>query len=199
MSVDATNATTTGFARDIEAAILARAQRGDMQAFAELYRVYGRACFALALRLLGARPAAEDLVQEAFLKMMGTIGSYRGDAPFGTWLKRLVANACVDQMRRQRHTADLDAETLFAQTAAPTQDADALLDADTLLARLPVRARAIVVLHELEGYTHTELAACFGQSESYSKSILARSLQYLHAQVEASSSHSLVSSWPKRN
>ena len=57
------------------------------------------------------------------------------------------------------------------------------LDAAALLRRLPPRARAVLVLHELEGYTHTEIAKLFGQSESYSKSILARGLQRLHAAV----------------
>jgi RNA polymerase sigma-70 factor (ECF subfamily) len=197
--VNATSETTAGFARDIDAATLARAQRGDMQAFAELYRVYGRACFQLALRLLGQRQRAEDLVQEAFLKMMSTIGTFRGDAPFGAWLKRLVANACIDQLRRQRHATDADAEALFAQTAAAASDRLDLLDADALLARLPPRARAIVVLHELEGYTHAELAAWFGQSESYSKSILSRSLRRLHGLVADVASPPQVLSWPKHS
>jgi RNA polymerase sigma-70 factor (ECF subfamily) len=197
--VNASSETNTGFARDIDGATLARAQRGDMHAFAELYRLYGRACFVLALRLLGQRQAAEDLVQEAFLKMMGTIGSYRGDAPFGAWLKRLVANAAIDQLRRQRNKAQVDAEVFFAQSAATAEDRPAQLDADSLLARLPARARAIVVLHELEGYTHAELATRFHQSESYSKSILARSLQRLHALVAEAALPNEMRPWPKQN
>jgi RNA polymerase sigma-70 factor (ECF subfamily) len=189
----------TGFARDIDAAVLVRAQHGDMQAFAELYRVYGRACWQLALRLLGERQAAEDLVQEAFLKMMGTIRSYRGDAPFGAWLKRLTANACIDQLRRQRHVAVVDAEAMFAQTAATQAVPHEILDAAVLLAHLPARARAIVVLHELEGYTHAELAAWFGQSESYSKSILSRALARLHDIVDnAEPSSPQVTACPSR-
>jgi RNA polymerase sigma-70 factor (ECF subfamily) len=77
--------------------------------------------------------------------------------------------------------ADTGAEAMFEQTAAAEPDPAGLVDADSLLAHLPPRARAIVVLHELEGYTHAELAALFGQSESYSKSILARALKRLHA------------------
>ena len=75
---------------------LARAQRGDMAAFEEIYRRYGRACFQLTLRLTGQRQPAEDLVHEAFLKMMDTIVSYRGEAPFGAWFKRLTANVGID-------------------------------------------------------------------------------------------------------
>ncbi|MHB8447041.1 MAG: RNA polymerase sigma factor [Rudaea sp.] len=170
-----------GFAQDIDAMTLVRAQCGDMAAFEEIYRRYARACFQLALRLTGQRQPAEDLVHEAFLKMMDTIGSYRGEAPFGAWFKRLTANAGVDWLRRQRHLADTASEAMIEQTAAAGHDTAGLVDADALLARLPPRARAIVVLHELEGYTHAELAALFGQSESYSKSILARALKRLHA------------------
>ncbi len=180
----------TGFAQDIDAMTLARAQRGDMTAFEAIYRRYGRACFQLALRLTGQRQPAEDLVHEAFLKMMDTITSYRGEAPFGAWFKRLTANAGIDWLRRQRHLADTDAEAMFEQTIAAGSDTAGLVDADSLLAHLPPRARAIVVLHELEGYTHAELGALFGQSESYSKSILARALKRLHALAASAASAS---------
>ena len=175
-----------GFAREVEAMILARAQRGDMQAFAELYRYFGRACFQLALRILGQRQHAEDMVHEVFLKMMDTIRSYRGDAPFGAWLKRLTVNACIDQLRRQRHPAEDDAELAFANAQSADAAAADIVDTGALLARLPPRARAVVVLHELEGYTHTELAGLFQQSESYSKSILSRALQRLQNAVTPS-------------
>ena len=174
---------TAGFAQQVEAMTLARAQRGDMQAFAQLYRCFGRACFQLALRILGQRQQAEDLVQEVFLKMMDTIRSYRGDAPFGAWLKRMTVNASIDQLRRHRHGSDEDAEAVFARTANDEVEPANLVDVWSLLARLPPRARAVLVLHEFEGYTHTELAELFGQSESYSKSILARALGRLNAQV----------------
>ena len=179
---------TVGFDQTVDAMILARAQRGDMDAFAEIYRCFGRACFRLALRMLGARQPAEDLVQEVFLKMMDTIRSYRGDAPFGAWLKRKTEKACIDHLRRQRHEGTEDADAVFAQTACSDSSAALKVDAWSLLSQLSPRARAIVTLHELEGYTHTELAVLFGQSESYSKSILARALKRLHALVDPQSS-----------
>lgn len=171
--------TATGFARRVDAMTLARAQSGDMQAFATLYEMFGRPCFNLALRILGNRSQAEDLVQEVFLKMFATIRSYRGEAPFGSWLKRMAVNATIDQLRSQRHDADGDVEALSGQPAVDGVNAAATLDAWGLLQRLPPRTRAILVLHEFEGYTHTELAQMFGQSESYSKSILARALKRL--------------------
>src|SRR6201995_915637 len=181
---------TVGFDQTVDAMILARAQRGDMDAFAELYRCFGRACFRLALRMLGQRQPAEDLVQEAFLKMMDTIRGYRGDAPFGAWLKRMSVNACTDHLRRQRHEGIDDADAVFAQTASADSSAALKVDSWSLLSHLSPRARAVVTLHELEGYTHTELAVLFGQSESYSKSILARALKRLHTLVDPQPSSS---------
>ena len=169
----------SGFAQRVDAMTLARAQAGDMQAFAALYAMFGRPCFNLALRLLGNRAQAEDLVQEVFLKMFATIRSYRGEAPFGSWLKRMAVNATIDQLRSQRHDADVDADALQEQQPAADASPAAALDAWGLLQRLPPRTRAILVLHEFEGYTHGELAELFGQSESYSKSILARALKRL--------------------
>jgi len=174
-----------GFAQEVDAMTLARAQRGDMQAFASLYERFGRPCFSLALRMLGQRQHAEDLVQEVFLKMMDTIRGYRGDAPFGAWLKRMTVNACIDHLRRQRGGSEEISELQLAHLAGDGSEAAHMVDAWSLLARLPPRARAVLVLHEFEGYTHTELATLFGQSESYSKSILARALGRLNTLVTA--------------
>ncbi|HVV98429.1 MAG TPA: sigma-70 family RNA polymerase sigma factor [Rhodanobacteraceae bacterium] len=169
----------SGFGQDLDRITLERARRGDMDACAAIYRRFGTACFNLALRILGERAAAEDVVQEVFLKMINTLPGFRGEAPFGVWLKRMTANATIDALRASQRFADEDPEALFATMASRTADTDARVDAFSLLMQLPPRARAVLVLHELEGYTHKELADLFGQSESYSKSILARALRKL--------------------
>jgi RNA polymerase sigma factor (sigma-70 family) len=170
---------SSGFGQILERATLERARRGDMAAFAAIYQRFGSACYNLALRVLGERAAAEDIVQEVFLKMFDSLGGFRGDAPFGAWLKRLTANATIDVLRRQQRFGDEDAETLFETHPAVDADLENRVDAWSLLMRLPARARAVVVLHELEGYTHKEISELFGHSESYSKSILSRALQRL--------------------
>ncbi|HEX5123170.1 MAG TPA: sigma-70 family RNA polymerase sigma factor [Rhodanobacteraceae bacterium] len=189
-----TNPTTTlsspslsksGFGQELDRMTLERARRGDMDACAAIYRRYGTACFNLAFRILGERAAAEDVVQEVFLKVMNTLPGFRGDAPFGVWLKRMSANATIDALRANQRFADEDPEALFASMASRATEADARVDAWTLLMRLSPRARAVLVLHELEGYTHKELSELFGQSESYSKSILARALRKLGAADDA--------------
>jgi RNA polymerase sigma-70 factor (ECF subfamily) len=177
----------SGFGQDLDRITLERARRGDMDACAAIYRRFGTACFNLALRILGERAAAEDVVQEVFLKMINTLPGFRGDAPLGVWLKRMTANATIDALRASRRFADEDPEAVFATMASRSIDADARVDAWSLLMQLPPRARAVLVLHELEGYTHKELADLFGQSESYSKSILARALRKLGAAGEPAS------------
>ena len=179
MTSQTTLQTRSGFGQELDRITLERARRGDMDACAAIYRRFGTACFNLALRILGERAAAEDIVQDVFLKMMNTLPGFRGDAPFGVWLKRMTANATIDALRASQRFADEDPEALFASMASRTAEADTRVDAWSLLMRLPPRARAVLVLHELEGYTHKELSGLFGQSESYSKSILARALKKL--------------------
>jgi RNA polymerase sigma factor (sigma-70 family) len=179
---------SSGFGQTLDSVTLERARRGDMAAFAVIYERFGTACYNLALRVLGERAAAEDIVQEVFLKMFGSVRGFRGDAPFGAWLKRMTANATIDALRLHQRFRDDDVDALFESMPASGADAESRADAWSLLMRLPPRARAVVVLHEVEGYTHKEMADLFGQTESYSKSILARALKRLNDAALAPSS-----------
>lgn len=172
----------TGFGAETDALTLARARRGDGRAFEEIYRRYARPAFTLALRLTGRPDVAEDVVQEAFMKMIEKLGGFRGDAPFGAWLKRLVANGAIDRLRADKRWVDGDAETLLLPAES---GAEAQIEAMGLLARMSAPARAALVLHEIEGYNHTELAQIFGKTESYSKSLLSRSIGRLRGLLDA--------------
>ncbi|MBS7458945.1 RNA polymerase sigma factor [Coralloluteibacterium stylophorae] len=166
-----------------EAALLRRARRGDAQAFGMLYRLHARPIYALALRLTGQAAAAEDVVQETFLKAMQAMSGFREGAPMRPWLKRMAANAAIDRLRAERRLRPLEdvfAETQDAAEAAPSAVAEAL----GLLARLDPEARALVWLQQMEGWTHAELAQRFGRSESWSKSILSRALQRLRSELD---------------
>lgn len=172
--------TARGFAQEIDELTLARARRGDPEAFEALYRVFASAAFTLALRLTGRRDAAEDVVQEAFLKALEKLEGFRGEAPVGAWLKRLVANAAIDRLRSDKrlvdgeHVAEPGSEDFTAERH----------DALGLLGRLAPAARAVLVLHAVEGYSHAEMAQMFDRSESYSKSILSRAVQRLREALE---------------
>jgi RNA polymerase sigma factor (sigma-70 family) len=172
----------TGFGAEIDDLVLARARRGDGAAFEQIYRRYSRAAYTLALRLCGRADIAEDVVQEAFMKAIEKFSSYRGDAPLGAWLKRLVANSAIDRLRAEKRWVDPE----LAALPEPQQEAgsEAQVEALGLLLRMSAPARAALVLHELEGYSHTELAALFGKSESYSKSLLSRGIARLRGLLE---------------
>ena len=179
---DGNRMSATGFGAEIDVLVLARAKRGDGAAFEQIYRCYARPAYTLALRLCGRPDLAEDVVQEAFMKAMEKLTSFRGDAPFGAWLKRLVANSAIDRLRVERRWVDPD----FAGIPEPQQDAGSETQVEVLglLARMSAPARAALVLHELEGYSHPEMAALFGRSESYSKSLLSRAIARLRGQLE---------------
>lgn len=171
------------FYREPDAAVLARARLGDRVAVAALYEQYSRACYNLAIRVTGESAAAEDVVHDVFVRLVAALAGFRGEAPFGAWLRRLIANSAVDVLRRRRWL-DLEGgsqmlDSLPSEGGLPEQQVLAW----QLLQRLSPKVRLILVLHELEGWTHAELGVLFGQSESYSKSILARGLQGLRADL----------------
>jgi RNA polymerase sigma-70 factor (ECF subfamily) len=167
---------TNPFFRSPDPAVLERARSGDRVALAALYEQFGRAAYNLALRMLGDYSQAEDVVQDVFVRLCSALGGYRADAPFGAWFRRLVVNAAIDTLRRRRV---LDSDEPLESLSLPAETAERQVLAWQLLERLSPRARMVLVLHELEGMTHTDLAAQFGQSESYSKSLLARALKRL--------------------
>lgn len=155
-----------------EAGRLAAARRGEPEALSQLYRRHSAGAYSLALRITGHPDRAEDVVQDAFLRAFEGLGGFRGDAPFGAWLKRVVANIAIDRLRAERRLlSDPDRlDALAAEGGGPERPLDAL----GLLARLGPAARTVLVLHDLEGYSHAEIAAACGHSESWSKSVLAR-------------------------
>jgi RNA polymerase sigma factor (sigma-70 family) len=166
--------------------LLKRARRGDAGAFEQLYRLHAPAVFTLALRLTGDRAAAEDIAQDTFLRMLGFLSGLRTDAPLRPWLKRVAANLAIDRLRRERRYGG--DEPLWQLESTEAAQADAA-EADALLRRLPAVARTLLWLHEIEGWSHAELAARFGRSESWSKSVLSRSLARLREHVDPGDEH----------
>ncbi|MDZ3822849.1 MAG: sigma-70 family RNA polymerase sigma factor [Pseudoxanthomonas sp.] len=174
---------SAGFRDDLDADTLAALRRGCPAALARVYDAWAGVVYALALRVLGQREAAEDLVQDLFLRLPRASGRFRGEAPFGAWLRRLAANATVDRLRERRRLLPLDEAR--AELAGRAGDDAARVDADVLLRRLSPSARLVLLLHAVEGWTHEELAVLFGQSPSWSKSLLSRALRRLRSGLPA--------------
>jgi RNA polymerase sigma-70 factor (ECF subfamily) len=141
--------------------------------FAELYRRCAPALWRLALRLAGGRTAdADDLVGETWLRAVRGLESFRRDARLGPWLAGIAWNCWRERRRRSwRETAleePLDTIAVEPRRHAETLDLRAALDA------LPEGYRAVLILHDLEGYTHAEIGEALGVSAGTSKSQLSR-------------------------
>ncbi|TAN02538.1 MAG: sigma-70 family RNA polymerase sigma factor [Rhodanobacteraceae bacterium] len=168
------------FQQSVEPDLIARLQRGELAAFEAVYRQFERAAWTLALRLTGRADVAGEVLQDAMLKSFERARQYRGDAPFAAWLRKLVVNEALMQLRHDRlHVIEVFDDTLVDDDApAPWASADAAT-LDRALNRLPDAARAVLWLYHVEGYTHVEIAAQFGRSVSFSKSQLARATKRL--------------------
>jgi RNA polymerase sigma-70 factor (ECF subfamily) len=188
---------SSGFALPFDPDHLAALRRGERAALGRAYDCYAAPVHGLALRVLGHPDDAADVVQEVFLKLPRAVRRYRGEAPFGLWLRRLAANATVDQLRQRRRLVALDEAR--AELAGEAGVPASLAEAQGLLDRLSPSARLVLLLHAVEGYTHTEMAALFGQSPSWSKSVLARALQRLREHLAAPPNQDLPHDRPLRS
>ena len=151
-----------------------RCRAGDVEAFETVYRQHAARIYSLACRMAGSPEDGEDLLQEIFLQAYRKLGSYKGDAAFGTWLYRLALNHCLDYVRSRqakmnRLTETLDADTSF-RPLARRETPIARVDLERALERLPDGCREAFVLHEVEGFDHKEVAAMLGIAEGTSKS-----------------------------
>ena len=173
-----------------EALLVRKARRGDRAAFDALYRLHAGRVYTLAYRLCGSAPVAEDITQETFLKMLRFLGGFREDRPLRPWLKQVAAHAAIDRLRRDRlhETDSLDCRgtegAVDEVPAAYAGSADHAAEAERLLRRLAPLPRTLLWLHEMEGWTHAELGARFGQSPSWSKSIVSRALGRLRGELQ---------------
>jgi RNA polymerase sigma-70 factor (ECF subfamily) len=160
--------------------VLAAARRGDRVAHARLYELFAAPVYTLARRMLRSRAHAEDVLQETFVEVLRNIAAYRGDAALGAWIKRIAVNKCLAYLRsgwKLKRDDGFDLDTApFVGAAAQLDDALARERALDTLADVP---RAVVWLHDVEGYTHGEIGRLMGRTASFSKSQLARAHERL--------------------
>ena len=174
---------------DDDAGLVQRASDGDRAAFEALYRRHRDRVYGLLWRLAGGDAAlAEDLLQEAFVRAWQKLDSFRGESRFGTWLHRLSANvALTDRRTRVRR---LERETVLdgavERSASGDRDVRAAeqLDLEAAIAGLPERARAVLVLYDIEGYSHAEIAELTGMAVGSSKAQLHRARRLVREDLE---------------
>lgn len=176
----------------IDAAIVAKAARGDAKAHEILYRAYSAPVYSVCLRFTRVPAQAEDLLQETFIEVMRSIAGFRGEAPVGMWIRRIAVSKALMFLRSAWHkrgqSLDDDWDDMPADSVDrcghPSQP-DQAMDLDAALGRLPPVSRAVVWLHDVEGFTHREIANLMGKTESFSKSQLSRAYQRLRPMLES--------------
>lgn len=168
------------FQQYVDPDVIGRLQCGELDAFEAVYRQFEGAAWTLALRLTGRSDVAQEVMQDALLKAFERARQYRGDAPFAAWLRKLVVNEALMQLRHDHlHIIEvLDESRMDDEAAVPWARVDSTT-LDRALNRLPDTARAVLWLYHVEGYTHVEIARQFGRSVSFSKSQLARAIRRL--------------------
>lgn len=172
-----------------EESLLARARQGDLEAFERLAAAYERKVYNLAYRLTGNHDDASDVAQEALIKVYTSLGDFRGDASFSTWLYRVVSNASLDELRRrkrQRATSldepmATDDGGLARQLADQGDGPEEALDRKELqtmvqraISALDDEHRVVIVLRDIQGYSYQEIADYLGLSLGTVKSRLNR-------------------------
>ncbi len=166
--------------RSLAASLL---QSGDEAAFRLLYRRHTPRLFKLVLRLLGGVEFdAEDVVQETWLRACQRLGGFRWESAFSTWLTSIGIHVAQDHLRRRGHSP----LTLFSdlpETSDPRQGSRLPIDLEQAIARLPSGFRQVLVLHDIEGWTHGEIAVLLGIAEGTSKSQLSAARQALRLRL----------------
>jgi RNA polymerase sigma factor (sigma-70 family) len=177
-----------GSAADQDHALARASAGGDVAAFEALYRRHASRVHGVILRLVGHQHSrAEDLTQEAFVRAWQALPGFRFESAIGTWLHRLAANTALMELRSRRGglVTDNDGDALEDIGTGDTAGHRTALSIDLQQAvdSLPPRARAVLVLYDIEGWTHEEIATALDMAVGSSKAQLHRARRLLRAKL----------------
>ena len=169
-----------------ERKLIERARKGERAAEREIYDTHVDRVFRLAYRMCGRADLAEDFTQETFVKAFGALDRFRGDAALSTWLHsiatRVVLNGLRSVKRHETRAEPLEAADGEAAASEPPEP-DLKRRLNAALDGLKDEYRMVVVMHDLEGYTHDEIGAALGIAEGSSKARLSRARAMLRAEL----------------
>ena len=178
--------------RSAELALAQRAVAGDERAFESIYRANAGRVFGVCLRMGGTRERAAELTQDVFVHVWQRLGSWRGDAALSSWIYRVAVNLVLSNVRgeRRRLTHEMPEDDLLPggsrdrpegqqrEPRAESHDGDRM-DLERAIAALPPGARTVFVLHDVEGYQHSEIAQMTGTAEGTCRAQLHRARRLL--------------------
>ena len=161
--------------------IIENCKKGDQKAQVELYKRYYRKMYNVSMRILSHSAEAEDAMQEAFIAAFRQLDTFRGEVSFGSWLKRIVINRSIDQLRKKKITFE-DMSKLANRPADETIDFEEEVTCEMIkkaIATLPDNYRVVLSLFLLEGYDHEEIADILKISNGSSRIIYHRAKEKL--------------------
>ncbi|MEP6689519.1 MAG: sigma-70 family RNA polymerase sigma factor [Gemmatimonadaceae bacterium] len=157
--------------------LLARVRSGDAAAERELYDTHVDRVYRLAFRLTGDDALAQECTQDAFVRAFGRLDEFRGDSSFGTWMHTIAASVTLNALKkvkrinaRETDISAADAVTGVSRRAEP----DLKVRLRQAINALPDGYRTVFIMHDVEGYTHEEIATALGVQEGTSKAQLSR-------------------------
>ena len=169
--------------KEANSELIGQCRQGRNAAFKEVYELYSKAMFNICMRMLNNRNEAEDVLQESFISAFRNIKQYNGNASFGSWLKRIVINRCIDAIKvRTLNLVPLEErdppeeETYEEDEQGPAYDVETVKQG---ISQLPDGYRIILTLYLFEDYTHRMIAEKLGISEGTSKSQYSRARKKL--------------------
>ena len=187
MSEPMTDTTTAEVAAETDIAWVRSAAAGDSVAFASLYRRHAGRVHGVIVRLVGGHGVrAEDLTQEAFVRAWQALPEFRFESAFSTWLHRLAVTTALMELRSRRNGPRFDGDDAlddFGVADSAGNGTTLSMDLERAVATLPPRARAVLVLHDVEGWKHEEIARELGMATGSSKAHLHRARQLLRRRL----------------
>jgi RNA polymerase sigma-70 factor (ECF subfamily) len=167
----------------IHAPVIEECRQGNSKAQFRLYNLYSRAMYNLAYRMLNNREDAEDILQETFVDCFRNLTSFRFESTFGAWLKKILINKCINQLKKKRIDLTLY-ENIPVDLYKEESESESEYDTKKIfksIEMLPDGYRVILTLYLLEGYDHSEIAQILGITESTSKSQYSRAKEKLRS------------------
>jgi len=180
---------------EVPADELAAARAGDRDARRALFERVAPPTLGIIRRLVPQRAMAEDLLQDTLIAMFEHLDDFRGEAPFGIWVRSIAVSRCLMAFRSPWHRARVALESWTEDSSAAgesTSRTSDLIDLDRALAKLSPVTRTVVWLYDVEGWSHDEIARAFERTVSFSKSQLARGHARLRTELLAPMSATLA-------
>ena len=166
---------------ELDEMTLARARRGNLAACETIYRRFSSPAYSVAFRICQNHDSAQEISQEAFITAFRKIRQFRGDSPFWGWLRRVVVNHAISAIRKESKADTVEFQDYHVSADGGQERTGLAMDLEAALACLDMEDRAVVWLHDVEGYNHKEIAGLFGKTESFSKTRLSRARARLRA------------------